>query len=231
MELSILTSQLQSLGNPQKAKDLQWFFKTGKGQYAEGDQFVGIVVPNIRKVVNLYWDVIDLSEVQQLLLSPFHEFRLCALLILVKKYPSDQENIYNFYLKNLEYINNWDLVDLSCHHIIGNYSYEHKDYSILYKLSQSTNLWEKRISIVSTTYFIRNNYFEPTIEISKTLLVDPHDLIHKAVGWMLREVGKRDQKMLTDFLDEHALVMPRTMLRYSIEKFPETLRQHYLKRK
>lgn len=231
MGIENIKRELQALANPQKAKDLQWFFKTGVGQYGAGDQFIGIVVPNIRKVVKLYWDVVDLSDIQKLLESPTHEFRLAALLILVKQYPKNKKTIYDFYLKNTKYINNWDLVDLSCHHIIGAYCYEHKDSSIIESLSQTTDLWKKRISIVSTAYFIKNNDFDLTIKICKTLLNDSHDLIHKAVGWMLREVGKRDQKVLTDFLDIYALQMPRTALRYSIEKFPEPLRLHYLKLK
>ncbi|MCX6726763.1 MAG: DNA alkylation repair protein [Candidatus Shapirobacteria bacterium] len=238
MNLSSLVSDLQSLANPAKAKDLKWFFKTGPGQYGAGDQFIGIIVPDIRKLVKLYWDVLDLSEVEILLHNPIHEFRLTALLILVKKlsaaksarggYSQSKENIYQFYLTNLKYINNWDLVDLSSRDIIGAYCFEHQNYSILTKLSQSNDLWEKRIAIVSTYFLIKRGIFSPTLTISLILLNDSHDLIHKAVGWMLREVGNRDQKILTDFLDRHCLKMPRTALRYAIEKFPDPLRFHYL---
>jgi len=235
MNLSSLVSDLNSCASPTKAKNLTWFFKTGPDQYGAGDQFLGIVVPDIRKLVRFYWDVLDLSEVKTLLHNPIHEFRLTALLILVKQYQKSdtvaRQTIYKFYLKHLKFINNWDLVDLSSRDIIGAYCYEHKKYSILTKLSQSKDLWEKRISIVSTYFLIKKDIFSPTLTISQSLLSDSHDLIHKAVGWMLREVGKRDQKILTDFLDQHYLKMPRTALRYAIEKFPDPLRLHYLKLK
>ena len=223
-----LTSQLQSLANPQKAKDLSWFFKTGPGQYGEGDKFLGIVVPLQRNLVKLYWDTVTLNYIQQLLDSPYHEYRLTGLLILVKQYPNNKKNVFDFYLKNTKNINNWDLVDLSSRDIVGAYCFEQKNYSILTKLSRSKDLWEKRTSIVSTAFYIKNLDFIPTLEISKTLLSDPHDLIHKAVGWMLREVGKRNQKPLIDFLDQHHSQMPRTALRYAIERLPESLRLYYL---
>jgi len=231
MSQNQVAKELDRLANPAKAKDYQWFFKTGKGQYGEGDIFLGISVPHQRQVANLYWDVVDLPQIGELLKSPIHEYRLTALIILVKQYPKNKKNIYDFYLKNLKHINNWDLVDVSCLKIVGAYCYEHHDYSILLKLSQSHSLWERRISMISTAFFIDRMDFTPTITIAKTLLNDPHDLIHKAVGWMLREVGKRDLKVLTDFLNQYTLHMPRTALRYAIEKFPETLRLYYLKLK
>lgn len=235
MNLSSLVSDLQSQASPAKAKNLSWFFKTGPNQYGAGDQFLGIVVPDIRKLVKLYWDVLDLAEIESLLHSPIHEFRLTALLILVEQYQKSdtvaRQNLYSFYLKHTKFINNWDLVDLSSRDIIGAYCFEHQNYSILTKLSQSKDLWKKRISIVSTYYLIKKDVFSPTLTISQTLLSDPHDLIHKTVGWMLREVGNRNQKILTDFLDQHCLKMPRTALRYAIEKFPDPLRLHYLKLK
>lgn len=226
--LNSLVSELKSLTNPPKAKDLSWFFKTNPGQYGEGDKFLGIVVPLQRKLVNLYWDTITLSDIQALLDSPYHEFRLTGLLILVKQYPKNKKSIFDFYLQNTSRVNNWDLVDLSCRDIVGAYCYENNNYSILTKLSKSKDLWEKRISIVSTAFYIKNNHFSPTLEISQALLSDPHDLIHKAVGWMLREVGKKDQKTLLNFLDQFYSQMSRTTLRYAIEKLPEDLRLYYL---
>ena len=229
MSLQLLTNHLHSLANPRKAKDLQWFFKTGPGEYGEGDQFIGIVVPQLRLAVKMYWDTIDLADVQELLKSPIHEFRLVGLLILVKKFSqSNQKEIYNFYLKNTQYINNWDLVDLSCHHIVGEYLLD-KPRDILYKLANSPSLWERRISVISTFNFIVNHDFADSLKIAKILLNDKHDLIHKAVGWMLREIGKRDLPTLIRFLDEYTLKMSRTTLRYAIEKLPESQRQHYLK--
>lgn len=229
--LQKLVTALHSQANPQKAKDLQWFFKTEPGEYAEGDKFLGIMVPHQRRLSRLYWDTLSLKDVEELLHSPFHEFRLTALMILVKHFSQNPEAVKNLYLSNTKYMNNWDLVDSSCHKILGVYCYEHNNYSILTKLSRSANLWEKRIAMVSTAWYIKNLDFRPTLEIAKTLLNDPHDLIHKAVGWMLREVGNRDQKVLTDFLDEYTLRLPRTALRYAIEKFPSDLRLHYLKLK
>jgi len=173
---------------------------------------------------------LPLTSVEELLKSKIHEERLCALLLLVhnyKKHEEKREEIYNFYLKNTKYINNWDLVDLSCHHIIGDYLKD-KDKSILYQLAKSDNLWERRISIISAFASIRNNDFKDVINISELLMKDKHDLIHKAVGWMLREMGKRDIKPLLAFLNKHYNNMPRTMLRYSIEKLPEKQKKDYL---
>ncbi len=179
----------------------------------------------------MYWDTIDLADVQELLKSPIHEFRLVGLLILVKKFSqSNQKEIYNFYLKNTQYINNWDLVDLSCHHIVGEYLLD-KPREVLYKLAQSPSLWDRRISVISTFNFIVNHDFVDSLKIAKILLNDKHDLIHKAVGWMLREIGKRDLPTLINFLDEYTLKMPRTTLRYAIEKLPESQHQYYLKLK
>lgn len=228
MNLNSLLSELNSLANPQRAQDLNRFFKTDPGHYGYGDQFIGLRVPQIRSLVKIYWNVLDLPDIQNLLINPIHEYRLLALLILVKKYPLSPKIIYDFYLKNTKYINNWDLVDASSRYIVGRYCYEHQNYSILHELSLSSDLWEKRIAITATAFLINQNIFNPTLEISRTLLSDPHDLIHKAVGWMLREVGKKDQQILLSFLNEYALKMSRTTLRYAIEKFPEDLRQHYL---
>jgi len=229
--LNKLRSDLNKLKNPEKAKLLQGFFKTGKGEYGGGDIFLGITVPESRKIAIKYKNL-SLEEVEQLLKSKIHEERLIALLILVHNYQNHKEKrsvIYNFYLKsaNNNYINNWDLVDLSSHQILGHYLLD-KDRSILYKLAKSSNIWEKRISIISTFQFIKNNQFFDTIKISEILLNDKHDLIHKAVGWMLREIGKKDESVLIKFLNKHYKSMPRTTLRYAIERFPEKTRKRFL---
>ncbi|NCN07721.1 DNA alkylation repair protein [Candidatus Falkowbacteria bacterium] len=227
-----LTKELESLSNKKKAIVLQGFFKTGPGEYGEGDVFLGIVVPVQRQVAKKYLDL-RYSDLKQLLNSKTHEYRLVAVLILVTNYKTSdgkiQKQIFNFYLKNLKYINNWDLVDLSAPNIIGNYLLN-QSRDILYKLVRSKNIWQRRIAIVSTYSFIRNNEFTDTFKIAKILLTDNHDLIHKAVGWMLREAGKRDQKSLEKFLQQHSGQMPRTMLRYAIERFQEDKRKSYLKK-
>jgi len=228
--LSNLKKDLEKLRNPEKAKILQGFFKTKKGEYGEGDIFLGIVVPLQRLVAKKYTDL-SLKDLQDLLSSKIHEYRLVSLLILIQQYKkADKEakkKIVDFYLKNTKNINNWDLVDLSCPNIIGDFLLD-KNKSILYKLSKSKNLWEKRIAIISTLNFIKTNDLNPTLEISEILLNDSHDLIHKAVGWMLRELGKQNKQLEEDFLEKHYRNMPRTMLRYAIEKFPENKRKYYL---
>jgi len=227
--LNKLIKELKSLENKKQAELLQGFFKTGKGQYGEGDIFLGIKVPVQRSVAKKYLDL-SLEDVQELINSGIHEHRLVGLLILVERFKKSEEKkeIFDFYLKNSRKINNWDLVDLSAHKIVGAFLLD-KDRNILLEYAKSENLWEKRISIVATAMFISNNQFEDTIKISEILLNDSHDLIHKAVGWMLREVGKRDLEVLENFLKKHYKGMPRTMLRYSIEKFPEDKRKAYLK--
>jgi 3-methyladenine DNA glycosylase AlkD len=231
MALQELTKELKKLENKEKAKLLQGFFKTGPGQYGEGDIFLGITVPQQRKIAKKFLNEITLDEAESLLNSKIHEERLVSLLILVEKYKKSsseqKEEIYNFYIKNAKKVNNWDLVDLSSHRIIGNFLFD-KDRSILYRLAKSANLWERRISIISTFYFIQNNQFEDSIKLAEILLHDSHDLIQKAVGWMLREVGKKDLPTLESFLKKHYKTMPRTMLRYAIEKFPENKRKEYL---
>ena len=217
--------------NPEKAKVLSGFFKTGKGQYAEGDIFLGITVPEARKLARKYADM-KISEIQELLKSKIHEERLLALMLLVNKFQSgdekNKEKIFDFYLKNTQHINNWDLVDLSAHEIVGAFL-EGKSKAVLVKLASSQSLWEKRIAMVATFYEIRNSRSETTLKIAEKLLHDEHDLIQKAVGWMLREVGKRcSQKEEEIFLDKYALVMPRTMLRYAIERFDEKKRKYYM---
>lgn len=229
-----LKAEIDLLQNPQKAKIYQRFFKTGKGEYGEGDIFFGLTVPQERVLVKKYWDQVSLSDIKKLLISPVHEYRSIALMILVEKFERDnekeKEQIVQFYLELTPYINNWDLVDMSAHHILGEYL-RNREKNILYELVKSDSVWERRIAIIATYQFIRNNQFEDTLKIAEILITDKHDLIHKAVGWMLRELGKRNQVLERQFLDKYAAVMPRTMLCYAIEKFDPTLRKHYLEMK
>ena len=210
------------------------FFKTGPGDYGEGDRFLGVVVPHIRKIVKRHRDASE-KEVLKLLHSKYHEERLTALLILVEQFKRGDESrkkaIYDLYLGNTSFINNWDLVDLTAQHIVGEYLFG-KDISVLTRLAHSKNLWERRIAMLSTYYFIRHSDSEATLRIAGLLLRDSHDLIHKAVGWMLREVGKRcSMESECRFLDAYAGVMPRTMLRYAVERFPKDLRSRYMSAK
>lgn len=225
--------ELDLLKDSEKAKFLARFFKTGKGQYAEGDIFLGITVPEQRKVAKKYKQT-ELADVHKLLKSKIHEHRLVALLVVVVKFreanEKDQEKIFRFYLRNIRYINNWDLVDGSAPQIIGGYLLQRPaKRKVLYHLAKSKNLWERRISILATLTFIRNKEFRDTLQIARELLKDEHDLIHKAVGWMLREVGKLDQSAEEEFLEEHHGIMPRTMLRYAIERFNKEKREYYMK--
>lgn len=232
--LKQLLSELKHASDPERAKNLEWFFKTGKGEYGEGDQFLGITVPKLREISKKYQSL-NLNDLQKLLESKIHEHRLSALMILRFKYENksvdekSKKEVVHFYLLNTKKINNWDLVDLSCHYILGNWLLT-KDREILYKLAKSDNLWEKRISIISTFAFIRNDQFTDTLRISEILINDKHDLIHKAVGWALREIGKKDKKVEISFLNKYYKTMPRTMLRYAIEKFSEKERKFYLKK-
>jgi 3-methyladenine DNA glycosylase AlkD len=227
-------STIKALGNPQRAKGLQRFFKTGPGEYGEGDVFVGLRVPEIRKLAKEYRSL-PLSTALQLLQSPIHEVRLLALLIMVRSYQEGdiflKEKIFHTYLKHTRLINNWDLVDLSAEHIVGDYLDIKKGDAPLRVLASSTLIWDRRIAIMDTFHFIKKGRFSTTLSLTQSLLRDQEDLIHKAVGWMLREIGKRDQKTEEAFLNTHYKTMPRTMLRYAIEKFPEDLRQRYLKGK
>ena len=226
-----ITKRLRKLGNKRKAAISRRFFKTGPGEYGEGDIFIGIRVPELRKLAKEYHDL-PIEEIENLLQSQIHEERLLALFILVgvfsKADDAMRKSLYELYLKNTKFINNWDLVDASAEHIIGAYLMD-KSKKPLYLLAQSKNMWERRISIMATFYFIKQHEFSETLKIAKILLLDREDLIHKAVGWMLREIGKRHQKTEEFFLKAHYNRMPRTMLRYAIEKFPETKRQQYLK--
>ena len=231
MNQKIIHNDLLQLANEQIAEHSQRFFKTGKGEYGEGDIFLGIRVPLLRKLVKKYRGI-SITEVRKLLHSKFHEERLLAVLMLVQLFKSADESVqkqvYDLYLENTEFINNWDIVDISASNIVGAHLYE-KDKAPLYDLVQSKNLWERRIAIISTFYFIRQNEFDDTLKLAEILLNDKEDLIHKAVGWMLREVGKREIEFEEEFLQEHYKIMPRTMLRYAIEKFPETSRKMYLR--
>jgi 3-methyladenine DNA glycosylase AlkD len=227
-----IKSDLKKYSSPEKAKILSRFFKCGKGEYGEGDKFIGVTVPDQRKIAKKYCQDLSLTQTEKLLQSNIHEHRLTALLILIEKFSNNdkQEKIIKIYLKNTKHINNWDLVDLSAPKILGQYILENpKKISPLYKFAKSKDLWKKRIAIISTYTFIKNKQFDDTLKISKILLHDKHDLIHKAVGWMLREVGKINQEVEEKFLKKYYQKMPRTMLRYSIEKFSENKRQKYLK--
>ncbi len=232
-----ILKDIYSHRNKDKGKILSRFFKTGKGQYGEGDVFWGLTVPVSRQIAEKYKDI-SISEVQSLLKNKVHEVRLIGILVLVHRYKNsvdkEKNKILNFYLKNTKYINNWDLVDLSAPNIVGDFLFNFRPKSglgeVLLKLAKSKNLWEQRIAIVATYTFIRKSDFEPTFKIAKMFLDHKHDLIHKAAGWMLREIGKRDVKKLRKFLDENKFKMPRTMLRYAIERFPENLRLKYLKK-
>jgi 3-methyladenine DNA glycosylase AlkD len=226
-----IQEEIKKLANPEKAKIYQRFFKTGKGEYGEGDIFLGLTVPQMREIAKTF-SHLPLPKLQTLLDSKIHEERSISLLILIQKFKKSSEeeksNIVNFYLKNTKNINNWDLVDMSAHKILGEFLKE-KDKKTLYKLANSKNLWEKRISIISTFAFINQEKFEDSIRISEILLKDSHDLIHKAVGWVLREIGKKNLEVEENFLKSYYKEMPRTMLRYAIERFPEEKRQAYLK--
>ena len=226
---SQIITDLRACEDEEKKIVLPRFFKTGKGEYGEGDRFIGVIVPNIRKVAKAYKNC-PLDVVEMLLESEWHECRLCALMILREKYKVDPEGIVDFYLKHTRGINNWDLVDLSAPYILGTYLLDKADRQIIYDLAASPQMWERRIAVVSTLMLIRNNQFEDTVRLAEILLYSDHDLMQKAVGWMLREVGKRDETLLRNFLDIHCQEMPRTMLRYAIEKFPPEVRREYMSR-
>lgn len=219
---------------PEKAAILSGFFKTGKGEYGEGDRFLGVTVPEQRIIAKKYWKDLPDQELDIMIKSPFHEVRLTSILILVLKYQkatgkAEKKSWVDFYLKNRSWVNNWDLVDSSAHLILGDYLFD-KDRSILYDLAKSDILWDQRIAIMSTFCFIRKKDFSDTLKISEILLHHPHDLIHKAVGWMIREIGKRDFETANQFLLKHYQSMPRTMLRYAIEKFDVDAKAFFMKK-
>lgn len=232
--LNEIFEEFNKYASPKKAKASQWFFKTGVGQYGEGDQFIGLTVPEQRVLASKYKDLL-LIDLQKLLASPIHEHRLTALLILVAQYQKDdpkvQKQVYDFYLSNLHQnrINNWDLIDSSTPNIVGKYLFN-QDRKILYQLARSENLWEKRVAVLATFYFIKYSQFTDALKIAEILLSDKHDLIHKAVGWVLREVGKKDLKAEEEFLEKHYKTMPRTMLRYAIERFTPTRKAYFMKK-
>ena len=225
-----IRDRLRKLANKEKAVTLQGFFRTGPGEYGEGDIFLGITVPKLRKLVKEY-DGIPITETAKLLKSRIHEERLLALLMLVHAFSKGdaaaQQKIYKLYRQNTRYVNNWDLVDLSAPNIVGIYLLD-KSRKRLYEFAKSRELWKRRISIMATFSFIKQNEFDDALIISKMLLADDHDLVHKAVGWMLREIGKRSLSAEEKFLKQHYKKMPRTMLRYAIERFPEAKRRRYL---
>ena len=231
MTVRNIRRKLQQLGSKDKAKVLQRFFKTGPGEYGEGDVFIGVRVPELRRLVKEYPDI-TIKEVMQLLSSTIHEERFFALLMLVSKFSKGNETvkkrIYELYLQHTKFINSWDLVDGSAHQIVGAFLMD-KSKEPIYRLAKSNNLWERRIAILATFHFIKHDNYSETLKISKILLTDDQDLIHKAVGWMLREIGKRHMSTEEIFLKKHHKRMPRTMLRYAVEKFPESKRQKYLR--
>ena len=225
-----IKAELRELADPVRATHSLRFFKTGPGDYGEGDRFLGLTVPEMRKLARKYRDLDDEAALE-LLASQWHEERLVALLLLVQAHKRGDEKrkqkIHRSYLANARWINNWDLVDASAEHVVGPHL-DAKEIALLERLARSKNMWERRIAIVSTFHLIKRNEFRPTLIIATMLLDDTHDLIHKAVGWMLREVGKRDRKTLDGFLKKHYRKMPRTMLRYAIERHPERIRKQYL---
>lgn len=231
--------ELDQMACPEDVANKERFFKTAPGSYGEGDKFIAISNGDLRKIAKKHIDL-DFPELEKLLASEIHETRQTALFILVAKFqrackkryfnPETQENVYDFYLAHLDAVNNWDLVDLSSHHIIGAFLLDQKDRSVIYKLADSKELWHERIAVISTFAFIKNGKFDDTLKLAEKFLTHSHDLMHKAVGWMLREIGKRDQAIEEEFLKKHYRKMPRTMLRYAIERFPEELRQEYLKK-
>jgi len=230
--ISTINTRLEALADLPTAEILRRFFKIGPGEYGEGDRFRGIRVPVLRKLCREFRHA-GVEVISELLDSLWHEDRMLALLLLIERYrassESSREALYEFYCSRTGRINNWDLVDVSCPHIVGRHL-QTRDRSPLYRFVESSNLWERRIAIVSTFHFIRDNNFTDTLILAERLLADPEELLHKATGWMLREVGKRDLSQLEAFLEEHATAMPRTMLRYSIERFPEEERKGWLRR-
>ncbi len=226
-----IINEINTYRDESKAAFLPRFFKTGKGGYGEGDQFIGVVVPNLRVVAKKYFDT-DFETLQELLASPFHEYRLTALLALTYRYaklkdPASREACVNFYVSQIAAINNWDLVDLSCYKILGHWLFD-KDKQLLYDWATENHLWKQRIAMISCMYFVKQGEFKDALAIADLLQHHPHDLIHKAVGWILREIGKRNEQVLVDYLTPRYKKMPRIMLRYAIERFEEGKRKAFL---
>lgn len=234
MSVEKLRDELLAAGSEAKARELARFFKTGKGDYGEGDRFIGVTVPVNRTITRRYLHLTP-TQLAELLHSPIHELRLSALIAMVEQYKSrhttdaHRQEIVDTYIANTRYINNWDLVDLSVYNIIGAHLAS-RSRELLYRWALSSLLWEQRMAIVATMWFIRHGDYDDTIALARLLCHHPHDLMHKAVGWMLREVGKRDKQRLIDFLNEHYTTLPRTLLRYAIEKLPQQERLYYMKR-
>lgn len=226
MSLAAARRDLKRVATPARAKSNAWFFKTGKGEYGEGDQFIGVTMPDIRIVAATHANL-SATDIKRLLASKIHEERMLALIILTKQYPSHPADVYRLYLSNTKRINNWDLVDVSAPRIVGTYLLT-RPRAALDRLARSTHLWERRIAIVSTLAFIQKGELDDTFRICERLMNDRHDLMHKACGWMLREAGKKNVIALRRFLDRHASRMPRTMLRYAIERLPQRERRRYL---
>lgn len=236
MIVNQVKNTLQDLADEGKAKIMKRFFKTGKGEYGEGDIFLGISVPNQRLIAKEFYQQVSSNDIKNLLNSDIHEYRLTALLMLVLKYEKSKDElvrkeIIDFYLAQTSQINNWDLVDTSCYKILGHYCFHQKREELLFELADSEDLWEKRIAIVSTMYFIKQKSFSIVPEIVLKNLNHSHDLMHKANGWMLREMGKMNEEKLIEFLDEYTLQMPRTTLRYALEKIDPILKDYYMKLK
>lgn len=227
-----LEKELQMYANEERAKVSASFFKTGKGQYGEGDIFIGITVPQLRSIAKKY-KTLSFKEIEFFLQNPIHEYRFIALIILTEQFrkanEEEKKEIFDYYVKQRKYINNWDLIDCTTPNIVGAYLFD-KDKSLLYQFAQSPSLWERRIAILATFYALRKNHYKETLEIAEILLNDKEDLIHKATGWMLRELGKKNQKVEEEFLKKHAQCMPRTMLRYAIERFPEEKRKFFMQK-
>ncbi len=233
-DLNVIRRKLRLLADRERAKVFRRFFKAGRGEYGEGDQFLGVQVPPLRKLAKenqgLAW-----SALRTLMVSRWHEERFLALLILVRKFlqasePGDQERCFCFYIRHMGRVNNWDLVDVSAEHVLGAYLLQ-RDRSSIFKWARSENIWHRRIAMMTTFHFVKRSDFSDTLRLAKIFLKDDHDLIHKAAGWMLREIGKRDLKREEAFLEKHAASMPRTMLRYAIERFPPSKRRRYMSRK
>lgn len=232
--LKEIKESLAVLSIPEKAAFFPKFFKTGKGEYGEGDLFLGVKVPDQRAIAKEYYAKISLEELSELLSSPYHEHRLTALIMLISKFEktkdlSVKEEIIDFYLKHLDFINNWDLVDTTCYKILGRYAFENQKENLLRELADSDQMWHKRIAVVGTMHYIKKGSFELTKEFVTQNLYHPHDLMHKANGWLLREMGNKNEAELISYLNQYYKEMPRTCLRYAIEKLDEELRQDYLK--
>ncbi|CAC9625069.1 probable DNA alkylation repair enzyme [uncultured Gammaproteobacteria bacterium] len=231
MRAEIIIKALKFFATPERKKTNEWFFKTGKGEYSEFDKFMGVRVPKIRKIAKQHGKNISFDEIKTLINHPIHEVRHCGLIILVHRYQvGDYETVFNYYIDNIQAVNNWDLVDTTTPQIVGDYLFKHQEkLPLLLNYAHSSNLWERRIAIIATLAFIRKNEFDVTLKISKLLLNDTQDLIHKAVGWMLREIYKRNPDICKEFLRKNYNKLPRTTLRYAIERMQETERLRYLK--